>query len=106
LHSEVGLDGNVYNMQAQAASSSFEPVLSVNCLAAIDLMGGVEQPIDCRIIQNRQAVQSTWSRWIGHWKTSWPTVWPSAPQSQAAEAANLYLCKLEWKCPTPVQRWI
>jgi len=57
----VGLDGNVYNTQAQATSSSlsFEPVLSVHCLtASLDLGTGVEQPIDYLIIQNRQAVQS------------------------------------------------
>ena len=56
----MGLDGNVYNTQAQAASSasSFEPVLFVHCLAALDLGAGVEQPIDYLIIQNRQAIQS------------------------------------------------
>ena len=56
----MGLDSNVYSTQAQAASSSslFEPVLSVHCLAALDLGAGVEQPIDYLIIQNRQAVQS------------------------------------------------
>jgi len=42
-HNEVGLDGNVYNTQAQAASSlSFEPVLSIHCLAALDLGAGVK----------------------------------------------------------------
>ena len=56
LHSEVGLDGNVYSRQVQAASSSssFEPVLSVRCLAALDIGAGVEQPVDCLITQNRQ----------------------------------------------------
>ena len=51
---------NVYNTQAQAASlsSSFEPVLSVHCLAAIDHGAGVEQLIDCLIIQSRQSMQS------------------------------------------------
>jgi len=35
-------------MQAQAASSSpsFEPVVSVHCLAALDLRGDVEQPME------------------------------------------------------------
>jgi len=60
VHGEVGLDGNVYIAQAQAASlsSSFESVLSIHCLAALDLVTDVEQPFDCLIIQNRQAVQS------------------------------------------------
>jgi len=57
LHSEIGLDGDVCIKQAQAASStSFEPVLSVHCLAALDLRADVEQPIDYLIIQ--KAVQS------------------------------------------------
>ena len=51
---EVGSDGNVYSRQAQAASLSLEPVLSVHCLAALDLGAGVEQPFDCLV----QAVQS------------------------------------------------
>jgi len=43
-------------MQAQAASSSssFQPVLSVHCLAALDLGAGVEQPMEAA----SQAVQS------------------------------------------------
>ena len=49
-------DGHIYSTQAQTASSSFESVLSVYCLAALDLGAGVEQPIDCLIIQNRQSV--------------------------------------------------
>ena len=39
-------------------SSSFEPVLSIHFLAALDLGAGVEQPFNHLIIQNRQAVQS------------------------------------------------
>jgi len=31
---------------------------SNHCLAALDLGAGVEQPFDCLIVQNRQAVQS------------------------------------------------
>jgi len=58
----VGLDGNVYSTQAQAASpssSSFETVLSIHGLATLGLGAGVERPIDCVMIQNGQAVQST-----------------------------------------------
>jgi len=60
LNNVAGLDGNVYSTQVQdtSSSSSFEPVLSLNCLAALELGAGVEQPIDCLIIHNRQAVQS------------------------------------------------
>jgi len=39
------------------ASSSFERVVTIHCLAALDLGEGVEQPIDCLIVQNRQAGQ-------------------------------------------------
>jgi len=38
--------------------SSFEPVLHNQCLAALDLGASVEQPFDCLIVQNFQAVQS------------------------------------------------
>jgi len=40
------------------SSSSFEPVLSIPCLAAQDLGERVEQPFNCFIISNRQVVQS------------------------------------------------
>ena len=36
---------------------SFERIL-IHCLAALDLVAGVEQPFDCVIVQKRQAVQS------------------------------------------------
>ena len=39
-------------------TSSFEPVLSIHCLAALDVGESVEQPFNCLIIQNRQAVLS------------------------------------------------
>ena len=39
-------------------SSWFKPVLSFHCLAALDLRAGDEQPIDCLIIKDRQAVHS------------------------------------------------
>jgi len=39
------------------ASSSFEGVVTIHCLAALDLVVGFEQPMDCLIIQNHQAVQ-------------------------------------------------
>ena len=59
LNNEDDLDGNVYSTQAQAASSSlFEAVLLVHCLAVLDLWAGVEQTINCLIIQNGQGVQS------------------------------------------------
>jgi len=46
------------DVQTQSESSSFEPVLPNNCLAALDFGAGVEQSFDCLIIQKRQAVQS------------------------------------------------
>jgi len=39
------------------ALSSFQSVLHNHCQAALDLGAGVEQPFDCLIVQNRQAVQ-------------------------------------------------
>jgi len=46
-------------VQSNASSlpSSFERVLSIQCLAALDLGPGVEQPFDCLIVQNRQTMQ-------------------------------------------------
>ena len=38
--------------------SSFEVVVTIHSLAALDPGAGVEQPFNCLIIQNRQAVQS------------------------------------------------
>jgi len=40
-------------------SWSFESVVSIHCMAALNLRAGVVQPLHCLIIQNRQAVQST-----------------------------------------------
>ena len=40
------------------SSSSFEPVLSIHSLAALDLGADVEQPFNCLIDRNRQDVQS------------------------------------------------
>jgi len=45
------------------ASSSFESVATIHCLAALDLGAGIEQSFNCLIIQNRQAVQSM-RRWM------------------------------------------
>jgi len=63
---------------------SFEPVLSLHCLAALDLGTGVEQPIDCFIIQNRQAVQYM-GRLMDWTLTTWSTVCFSVLHSQSAE---------------------
>jgi len=41
----------------RASSSSFEQVVTMHCLAALDLGAGVAQPFGCLIIQNRQDVQ-------------------------------------------------
>jgi len=42
------VQAQTYKVQAQAW---FEPVLSVHCLAALDLEARVEQPMDCLIIR-------------------------------------------------------
>jgi len=46
-----------WHQKVDRASSSFEPVAAIHCLAALDLGAGVEQPFSCLIIPNRQAVQ-------------------------------------------------
>jgi len=46
--------------------TSFERVVTVHCLAALDLGAGVEQPFNCLIVQNRQPVRSIGDRSIGH----------------------------------------
>ena len=43
-----------------ASSSSFEPVVTINCLVPLDLGAGVEEILNCVIIMNRQAMQSIW----------------------------------------------
>jgi len=73
-------------------------------LAALDLSAGVEQPFNCLIVKNWQAVQSMGSRWIGHWRTTWSTVCSSAPHSQPTEEAIPHLYRQERKSPTLVRR--
>jgi len=80
----------------EGKSLSFEPDLSIHCLAALDLGAGVEQPFNCLINQNRRAVLI-----MGR-----STVCFSVPYSQAAEGAISHLCKQEQKRPTLVQRWL
>jgi len=84
--------------------SSSEPVVTIHCLAALDLRSGVEQPFDCVIVQNRQTVQSM-GRWMG-WtlEDNLSTVCSSAQHSQVAEEDIPHLCKQERKGPTPVRR--
>jgi len=45
-------------IQGFISSSLFERVFSMHCCTALHIEAGVEQPFDCLIIQNRQAVQS------------------------------------------------
>jgi len=45
------------NGNAVLLSSSFGRVVTVHCQAALDLGANVEQPFNCFIVQNRQAVQ-------------------------------------------------
>jgi len=50
--------------------SSFEQVVTIHWLAALDLGTSVEQPFDCLIIQNRQAVQLMWMSMDWTWKVN------------------------------------
>jgi len=43
-----------------AVSSSFEPVVTIHCLAVLDFRASVEQPFSCLIIENHQAMQQGW----------------------------------------------
>jgi len=74
-------------------------------LAALDPGVGVEQPFNCLIVQNRQAMQSMGRSmdWTLEDNT-WSTVCSSAPHSQASEEAIPHLYKQERKRPTPVRR--
>jgi len=51
------------NASQAASSSSFEPVLSVHFLVALDLGARVEQPMEYLITQNRQVVQCMGRQW-------------------------------------------
>ena len=86
-------------------SSSFEPVVTIHCLAALDLRAGVEQPFNYSISSPRTArPRSSWGgRWIGQ-RTTRSTVCSSAPHSQAAEEDIRHLCKQQRKSPTPMRR--
>ena len=47
-----------YFLHFVSSSSSFEPVVTIHCLATLDLEAGVVQPFNCLIIQKHQVVQS------------------------------------------------
>jgi len=102
LHSEVGLDWNVYSAQAQAASSLFKPVHSVHCLRALDLRAGVEQPTDCFIIQNCQAVQSMGR--LMDWTSEDNMINGLIFCATSHKLQKRHLCKWVQKRPTPVRR--
>jgi len=77
---------------------------SNHCLAALDLGVDVEQPFDCLIIQNRQAMQSMKRLMDWTLDDNVSTVCSSATRSQATEEAIPNLYKQERKRPTPVRR--
>jgi len=70
-----------------ASYSSFEPVLFVHCLAALDLGAGVEQPFDCIVIKKRQVVQSMGQSMDWTFEDNMVDGLFSAPHSQASEVA-------------------
>jgi len=47
------VEKNLHSIFTNQSSSSFERVVEIHCLVALDLGAGVEQPFDCFIIQNR-----------------------------------------------------
>jgi len=78
-------------------SSSFEPVLSNHCLAALDLGAGVEKPFDCLIVQNSQAMQSMRRSMDWTLEDNMVDSCSSAPHSQGAEEVILHLYRQERK---------
>jgi len=79
--------------------SSFSPLLS-----PLHLRTGLDQPINCLIIQNRQAVLHVEVDGMDIGRQRWSMVWSSVPHSQAAKEAIPHLCKQEQKRQTPVRR--
>jgi len=87
------------------SSSSFEQVITIHCLAELNLRAGVEQSFNCLIIQNHQAVQfmGTWMGWTFEDMVDGLFFCITL---KAAEGVISYLCKQEWKHLTLVQRQI
>jgi len=65
---------------------------------------GVEQPCDCLIVQNRQAMQSMRRSMDWTLEVNMVDVCSSAPDSQTADEAIPHLCKQERKLKIPVPR--
>jgi len=87
-------------------SSSFDRVVTIHCQAAPDLGAGVEveEPFDCLIIQNSQAVQS--KRRSMEWTLEDKMVdglFFCAPHSQSADQAIPHLCKCKQQQTRPIQ---
>ena len=83
---------------------SFERVLSIHCLAALDLGARCWAAMRLSLSSSRVRPCSPWGPWIGHWRLTWSTVCSSAPHSQAAEDATADLHRQERKRLTPVRR--
>ena len=77
---------------------------SIHCLAALDFGAGVNQTLDCHIVQNRQAMQSMRRSMDWTLEDTWSTACSSAPHSQVAEDAIPHLYKQERKRSRPVRR--
>jgi len=77
---------------------------SNHCSAALGLGAGVEQPFDCLIIQNRQAVQSMGRSMDWTLEDNMVDGLFFCPHSQVAEKAIPHLYKQERKRPTAVRR--
>jgi len=80
--------------------SSFNPVLA----ALLDLGAGVEQPFDCFVIQNRDAMHSTRRSTDWTMEDNMVDGCSSEPHSQGAEEVILHLYKQERKRPTSMRR--
>ena len=77
---------------------------SNHCSAALDLGADVEQPFDCLIVQNRQAMQSMRRSMDWTLEDNMVDGCYSEPHSQVAEEAKPHLYKQERKRPIPVRR--
>jgi len=91
----------ILSIGGNASFSSYEPVLPIPWLTALNLGAGVEQPFDCRHLESSGYAEVD-DGWIGQWRTTWSTVCSSGPQ--AAEGSIIHLCSQEQKRPRRMWR--
>ena len=86
-----------------ASFSSYEPVLPINWLAALNLGAGVEQPLIV-VIRNRQAMQRSMPDGLDSEGQHGQRSVLLRRKSQAAEGAIIHLCRQDRKRPRRIWR--